>query len=295
VETGNRRTEDAGGAPLSEENVIRLPREWVGPPEELVPIGPGARARAAQREAEAGMPTPADAFWSEDAAALHDAVQAPAGAARRRLEPPAGLVPPVSGLQPVRLRQLQRLGRLPRLGAFHPGGRPGRLPWRWGMLAVPAAALVALVVVMIGITQSPAPHRASSHTGSSAAGAAARPAASTDAPSDSALASLLRSETARKHSTVRVPARTRARGGSARKPPHRATSSHHATASPPQAVTEAATPPATSHSTARASTPTTPSASTASTSSSVRSKPATARPGPMGFGSISGGCNPKCS
>jgi hypothetical protein len=295
VETGDRRTEGPGGAPLSEENVIRLPREWVGPLEELVPIGPGARARAAQREAETGMPTAADAFWSEDSAALHDAVQAPPGAARGRFEPPAGLVPPVAGLQPARLRRLPRLGRLPRLRAFHPGGRAGRLSWRWSALGVPAAALVALVVVMIGISQSPAAHRASSHTGSSGATAAARAAASSDATYVSALASLLKSDATRKHRMARGHAPTRARGGRATKLRHRATPPHHTTASPPRPVTEAAASPTANHSSALVSTATTPSASTASTGSSVGSRPATHPAGPMGFGSISGGCTPKCS
>jgi hypothetical protein len=295
VETGDRRTEDSGGAPLSEENVIRLPRDWVGPPEELVPIGPGARARAAQREAKAGMPTAADAFWSEDSAALHDAVQAPTGTARGRLEPPAGLVPPVAGLQPARLRRLPRLGRLPRLRAFHPGARAGRLSWRWSALAVPAAALVALVVGMIGISPSQPSHGASSHIGSSGATAAARATASSDATSDSALASLLKSDATRKHPRVRAHAHTRARTGRTMKPRHRATSPHHTTASPPRRVTEAAASPTANHSSTPVSTATTPSASTASTGSSVGSKPATAPAGPMGFGSISGGCNPKCS
>ena len=296
METGDRRTEEPGGAPLSEENVIRLPREWVGPLEELVPIGPGARARAAQREAESGMPTAADAFWSEDSAALHDAVQAPPGPARGRLDPPTGLVPPIAGLKPARL---PRLLRLPRLRSFSPGHRAGPLSRRWRVLAVPAAALVALVVVMIGISQNPASHRASSRTGSPGATAPARAIASSGAAADGARASLLKSEAHRRHRTVGGRARTKTHPrANARRAPsarHRATPTHHAIASPTRAVTETAATPATSHPSAPVSTPTTSSASTASTGGSVGSKPAPAPAGPVGFGSKTGGCNPKCS
>ena len=72
---------------------MRLPRDWLGPREELVPIGAAARARAAQRAAEPGLddapPPAAEAFWSEDSAALHDAVQGPAAAPAERPGTPA--------------------------------------------------------------------------------------------------------------------------------------------------------------------------------------------------------------
>ena len=45
-------------------NVIRLPRDWIGPPDELVPMGPRARARARERarerETQTGRETQAD-------------------------------------------------------------------------------------------------------------------------------------------------------------------------------------------------------------------------------------------
>ena len=146
MRTGDGETEDTG-ALTHEENVIRLPRDWLGPPEELVPIGPAARARAAQRELDGGTPPTADAFWSEDSAALHDAVQAPAPSTRAHVGPPVGLVPPLAG---QRLRTLNRLPWL-RLG----GARPSR--W-WGVAAVPIVAL--LVAAIIGTSESPASHPA---------------------------------------------------------------------------------------------------------------------------------------
>lgn len=68
--------------------MVRLPRDWLGPREELVPFGPSA---ASDRATE--PPPSAEDFWGERSAAIHDALQAPpdpvvasAGArARRRI------------------------------------------------------------------------------------------------------------------------------------------------------------------------------------------------------------------
>jgi hypothetical protein len=70
--------------------VVRLPREWIGPLEELVPIRPATEAGERSAEIVAGeVPPAADAFWSEDAGALHNAVQAPPAAASGLPEPAA--------------------------------------------------------------------------------------------------------------------------------------------------------------------------------------------------------------
>jgi hypothetical protein len=72
------------------ENVVRLPRDWVGPLEELVPIGPRARARARESQAQPergddsgsspergeGIHEASD-FWGEGSADLHHAIQGP--------------------------------------------------------------------------------------------------------------------------------------------------------------------------------------------------------------------------
>ena len=52
------------------DKVVRLPRDWLGPREDLVPFGP----RASTPEAP---PSAAD-FWGERSAAIHDALEAPA-------------------------------------------------------------------------------------------------------------------------------------------------------------------------------------------------------------------------
>lgn len=132
MKTGDRRTDnDLGRGAQDEYNVVRLPREWLGPPEELVPIGPraDAAARAAEGETASGsLPPAADAFWSEDAAALHDAVQAPAVDV-------APASSPTVAVQRARLRL-----RL-----------PAGMPWRRGQLALSwRSGLVTVVVLAIG-------------------------------------------------------------------------------------------------------------------------------------------------
>jgi hypothetical protein len=139
VETGDRQTKDVSGSGRSDENVIRLPRDWLGPLEDLVPIGPAADARRAADEpyAEEAPPT-ADAFWTEDSAALHTAVQAPAGLTR---EPPSSSNR--SGRRRRRMRVPAVHGTLP-LSWVRP---PSRRAW------VAAVAAAALFLAAIGMTE----------------------------------------------------------------------------------------------------------------------------------------------
>lgn len=66
---GDNRTE-------AESNVVRFPRDWIGPREHLVPFGPGADPPR-QTTAPFGLPPSADDFWGEDSASVQDALQAP--------------------------------------------------------------------------------------------------------------------------------------------------------------------------------------------------------------------------
>ncbi len=59
---------------------MRLPRDWLGPREELVPFGPRAESEAPDPPATAtssDAPPSADDFWGERSAAIHGALQAP--------------------------------------------------------------------------------------------------------------------------------------------------------------------------------------------------------------------------
>ena len=72
-------TDGAEETSQSTSKVVRLPRDWLGPHEELVPFG----KRAMRPEVEHGVPEPsgsppsAEDFWGERSAAIHDVVQAP--------------------------------------------------------------------------------------------------------------------------------------------------------------------------------------------------------------------------
>jgi len=289
VKTGDGPNEDAGGATRNEENVIRLPRDWLGPPEELVPIGPAARARAAQLEADGAPPPAADAFWSEDSAALHDAVQAPSGAARDHLNPPVGLVDPVAGRWQMGPPGLSRLAEAWRM----------RVRTRWALLAVPTVVL--LILAAIGFGEQGGTEVTSGHT---AASSPVRHAAAPDASSYAAL------NAAFAVSSGAAPARHQARPAVARSRTrahvhekaarpvtvhHHVPTAHHSAPAATPAVTEASTARRTSTGTTTTPVRTaTPTSETASKPSSGGSSSAPA-PGPTGIGSMTGGCTVKCS
>jgi hypothetical protein len=67
-----RHTESGEQEARPRTNVVRLPRDWLGPRDELVPFGP----RASSEDAEEPPPTAED-FWGERSASIHDALQAP--------------------------------------------------------------------------------------------------------------------------------------------------------------------------------------------------------------------------
>jgi hypothetical protein len=291
VKTGDGPTKDGNGAARHDENVIRLPRDWLGPPEELVPIGPAARARAAQLDGGDVPPPAADAFWSEDAAALHDAVQAPVGAAADRLSPPVDLVAP-----PVAAQWHLRLPRRPRL----PGVRgPRVVRVRWALVAVAAAVLAVPAVLALGAR--PAGPRSAAHAGpvhaqtqsgstalaQDSAALESGPLPKTDAAAHGAhrTAAFLARTRARRNMAVRHRAPTKSR--------HRPAATHHS-ATP--TVTDASASPATTTESTPASTApavSDRSSATASTAGSQGSKPSTSS-GPIGIGSFTGQCNPRC-
>lgn len=64
-------TEDGRGDDRRSDNVVRFPRDWIGPEEELVPVGPPPRG-------EDELPASAADFWGEESGALQHALQGPA-------------------------------------------------------------------------------------------------------------------------------------------------------------------------------------------------------------------------
>lgn len=90
---GSDETRTNGGQRGSDEtgNVVRIPRDWFGPKDDLVPFGPAAWSGEAESTAEARSesarraeaPLDADTFWGEDADSLHDVFDERPAAARR--------------------------------------------------------------------------------------------------------------------------------------------------------------------------------------------------------------------
>jgi len=63
---------------LGDANVVRFPRDWLGPREELIPFGPSAEGPSNDTRS-AGRPPTADDFWGESSSSIQDALQAPEG------------------------------------------------------------------------------------------------------------------------------------------------------------------------------------------------------------------------
>jgi hypothetical protein len=73
VDPEGRQTEAGATESSTNDNVVRLPRDWLGPRDELIPFGPSADS------ADDSVPPPtADDFWGEDSSSIQTAVEAPA-------------------------------------------------------------------------------------------------------------------------------------------------------------------------------------------------------------------------
>ena len=142
------QSEDGGSGIRRDDNVVRLPRDWLGPREDLVPFGPSAQNQPDRPPLD--LPLTADAFWSESSASVHDALQAspsdPNGLGSAELGRPRGRFPArgrvlAGGWVPGR-------GRVPE-GFTRAGAREAvRNPASWIALAAVA------VLIVLGLTSS---------------------------------------------------------------------------------------------------------------------------------------------
>lgn len=82
-----RRPTEPG--PDREDNIVQLPRDWLGPREELVPFGPSARPDSSQ-PAEPDEVSPED-FWGERSAAVQDTLEHEAARGSAFAQEPAGV------------------------------------------------------------------------------------------------------------------------------------------------------------------------------------------------------------
>ena len=75
--TDDLHTDGGSGEELLDDNIVLFPRDWLGPRDELIPIGRPPE-RSANGPADEGGPAPtADDFWSEGSAAVQSALRAP--------------------------------------------------------------------------------------------------------------------------------------------------------------------------------------------------------------------------
>jgi hypothetical protein len=76
VESEGRHSQGDAEPADAVDNVVRFPRDWFGPPEELVPFGPSA-SPAETVDPAAPVALDPDAFWGENASSIQNVVQVP--------------------------------------------------------------------------------------------------------------------------------------------------------------------------------------------------------------------------
>lgn len=230
METGDPESEETG-AIRNEDNVVRFPRDWIGPREELVPVGPFAGAGVADLGLDGALPPTADAFWSEESAALHDAVQAPPVEAPGHWASPAD----AAGIGRARARARAAGIRCRQVLASRRA--------RWALLGLAVTSLA--VMATIGATQGPGTssthHSVASHVPSGASASAPR---STTEPTTAAAArtGLRAPVTTVLHRATGGLARAGSRHAHARAHPRRVTAARVTNRSP--AVVRSSPPPA---------------------------------------------------
>lgn len=261
-----RHTEEGGEEAARQTNVVRLPRDWLGPREELVPIGAGARAESSAEPPNdpegSWLPTAHD-FWGEGSAALHDAIRAPSEPESPRTAAP---VPDVAATNDGLESSPQRRLRAPRLN-FEPRLPELRLPpagrlRTWSAVAVAALTAVVVAVSIIGSSEdSTAPRAPAAAHGQPVTADVSEPARGHDASSVRELTAI------RLARPVAHPAHRRRRHHSAGVPNH-AAATRASTPAPSEPVEPSAAPTYATQTTGQPSTSSDSGAEAAPTQSS---------------------------
>jgi hypothetical protein len=142
----SRKTTEGDGNERTTENVVRLPRDWLGPREELIPIG--SRAHGAETPDDVppeSLPPTAASFWDEDSGSLQAPMQAPADAWQGQWQPASPEA--AAGVGPAPVRRTPRPLRPRSLSGFVPLRRR-----RTAAVAGVLAACLLLVLAVIGET-----------------------------------------------------------------------------------------------------------------------------------------------
>jgi hypothetical protein len=248
VDTEGPQTEQIKGkAP----NVVRLPVDWLGPRDELVPLAPAPPESA--RSEQATPPSAAD-FWGERAEAVQDVLQGPA-------PPPVSPGDSRAAAPADRVSEPRRPKRLPLTRWWSGRERPRLAPVHWGGLVAAGCLIIVAgsAAVISGLATNSSRKGAAGTAPSTAAKSREPRTAVAAAPAIPALlarpkhrASAPRStHPARRHKRAQRPAKHHARSGSAATPVRY--SSPAAPPSPGGASTPAANPSPSATSTPAAS------------------------------------------
>ncbi len=167
MESSGPHTGVGGKEPRSDSNVVRLPRDWLGPREELVPIG---------RTAEPEEPLAAADFWSGGESAMHApiVVEAP-GAGAESGTGDSGTAAGLAARGAAALASVVRRSSTAGLAAW--ARAVGIAGARRSLIVIGAvAAMVCLGVVLAGLGSGskPAPSRALATAGTRGSAVTAR-------------------------------------------------------------------------------------------------------------------------
>jgi len=300
VQANGRHTGPGGRESASEDNVVRLPREWLGPREELVPIAVDAEPV----DALATPPSTHD-FWGEAlsdglAATTEEASPEPPRRPRRQRDPHRRLG---FGVTHARATLVRRFS-----GRLRPRTRSVALPARAGSpgadaprLLRPSAGLAgAIVLMLVGLAisaggQAGHPARSTRAARPAAPGTTAAVAGIGLAPSATPARLHSRPFGLRTHrsprrvaTTHRAIGRTHRRGAHHATPHTRTNTVEQVRYTAPAATTSApssSAPPATTPVPPPATTPAAPPATAAAGTSAGSRQPATGASGALGPGS----------
>jgi hypothetical protein len=281
----SRKTKQGDGDQRTTENVVRLPRDWLGPREELVPIGSHARSAETPDDAPPeSLPATAASFWDEDSGSLQSPMQAPADAWQGQSESTTAGPAAASRSTARRLRSLPRPRRPRSLrGGFAPLRRRGTAAVA-GVLG--ACLLVALAVIgeTAGDTHNPGGRSAASSK--SAAIVTATGVNRARLRAHTPVVTEIRTEPASHHAGRAGARRHRTHVSARRRHPRAALRPTPSASQPVRSTTPAYTPTPTPSTPSSGSTSSSPPASSArSTSSSSQHQPAFGQGGSLGPGS----------
>jgi hypothetical protein len=144
VETDDRKNEWGSADGRSDGNVIPFPGDWIGPREELVPIG--ASVPSADSATPPEEPLGGDAFWSENSDEIHSVLLAPESPSRDHRPP----VPRPSQEHHISVPRKRGRPRMPTI-TFRAPGRTTFVATAAGVAA--AVGLLLLLLVLVGGTR----------------------------------------------------------------------------------------------------------------------------------------------